>query len=135
MAILPRNGEKIITVQLKQRSPFYNQAEAKLLINIFLNTSAENAIRLIKTHTLFPPADVLNFFRKLDTLRPLLADAALRHGCDLSLAEAKNRAFFALEFLEQRYLRHLLQELNQLIALQSLVLVHDGFYQDFSARA
>ena len=45
----------------------------------------------------------------------------------------KNRAFFALEFLEQRYLRHLLQELNQLINLKSVVLVHDGFYQGVSA--
>ena len=88
---------------------------------------------MVKTKTFFPPVSVLDFFRKLDTLRPLLIEAAFQRGCDLSFADERNRAFSALEYLEQRYLRHFLHELNQLLHLRSVILVHDGFYQGVSA--
>jgi hypothetical protein len=44
-----------IYIQLRQCTSFYNHAEVKLLVNIFLNTSAENAIKQIKTDTFFLP--------------------------------------------------------------------------------
>ena len=113
--------------------PFYNHVEVKLLINIFLNTSAENAIRLVRAHTFFPPATVFDFFRKLEALRPLLVEAALSKGCELSFAEERNKAFFALEYFEQCYLRNLLHELNQILQLQSVILVHDGFYSSLGS--
>jgi hypothetical protein len=70
----------------------------------------------------------LDFFRKLEARRSLLIAAAIDKGCNLSFATTRNTAFFALEYLEQRYLRNLLHELNQVLQLQSVILVHDGFY-------
>ena len=71
---------------------------------------------------------MLRFFRDLDSHRAAVLVAAETHGCDLSNTTARNKAFFALEFLEQRYIRQVLIELSRDNVLTSMILVHDGIY-------
>ena len=85
-----------------------------------MNTSASKVF--------FLPQLVLKFFRDLDQFRPRITTTAESLGCDLSFANEKNKAFFALEFLEQRFLRQFLFELSKLCHLTSLLLIHDGVY-------
>ena len=118
----------VLSNHLRGCSQFFSPVEVKLLINVFLNTSAENAISLIKSKTLFPPQVVLQFFRQLEEHRPTIISKAEHLGCDLSFTTNKNVAFFALEYLEQRVLRHFLFELSKLCDLTSIVMVHDGIY-------
>ena len=117
-----------IKTSLRAASSFFSAEEVKRLINVFLNTSADKVIRTIQTKTLFPPANVVLVFRQLEALRPNLLKTARRHGFDPRVGEAHNINYFALEFLEQRYVRHLLSELCDTVTLSSVILVHDGLY-------
>ena len=75
------------------------------MINIFLRASAENAIEIIESKTIFHHTLATNIFRDLDRRRAKIVNAAFEHGCDFAFAHDRSQVFFALEFLEQRYLR------------------------------
>jgi hypothetical protein len=100
----------------------------KQLINIFLNTSADKVISLIRQETMFPPQSVLTFFRQLEVRRPGLVHTARCLGFEPRGASDTNICYFAMEYLEQRYIRHFLSGLSRTKELHSVVLVHDGLY-------
>jgi hypothetical protein len=113
---------------LKAVSAFYTQEEVKRLINVFLNTSADKVIRSILAKTLFPPQQVLQLLRQLEELRPNLLSTAQRLGFDGRFTDPHNINYFALEYLEQIYIRQFLEVLGIRQNLNSVVLVHDGLY-------
>ena len=117
-----------IRASLRAASAFFSPEEVKRLINVFLNTSAQKVIHIIHTKTLFPPANVLSLFRQLEELRPNLLKTACGYGFDPSIGEDHNICFFALEFLEQHYVRNFLSALCDALPLTSVILVHDGIY-------
>ena len=95
---------------------------------MFLNTSADKVVPFICSKTFFPPAKVLNALRDLGTLRHNLFVVAERHGYAPLHTTPQNKAYFALELLEQLYIRTFPQELSHTCVLASVVLVHDGVY-------
>ena len=106
----------------------YTSDKIKQLINIFLNTNAAKVIALIRQDTIFPPHSVLSFFRQLDARRPSLVETARCLGFEPQGTNDANVSYFAMEYLEQKYVRHLLASLSKIKDVHSVVLVHDGLY-------
>ena len=77
---------------------------------------------------MFPPQSILNFFRQLDARRPGLVSTARCLGFEPQGTNDSNVSYFAMEYLEQRYVRYFLASLSQTKELHSVVLVHDGLY-------
>ena len=71
---------------------------------------------------------MITLFRQLEQLRPNLAPKAGEFGFNADYTEEHNVNYFALEFLEQLYVRHFLAVLSSNVELESVVLVHDGIY-------
>ena len=106
------------------RSP--PQDVVKKAFNIFLNTNTDKALAYIRSFYLFIPQELCSLFRTLDTQRNRVIAFAASKGFQPQDFETHNMMYFALEHLEQLFMRHFTQQLFQMTRVRSCVYVFDG---------
>ena len=121
-----REWRQCIYLRLKQVGSRCSHEDVKQIVNSFLNTSAVEAIKSIRRLTLFPPPEVVNLFKELDALRPKVLLFAGDKGFCESDFEPHNRMYFAMEFIEQLFVRQLVECLGVRTAVDSMVYLFDG---------
>ena len=71
---------------------------------------------------------ITNLFRKLESLRGKVTQFATEMGCCLEHTNTANRTYFALEYIEQKFMQTFTHYLCKFVHIDSLVYVHDGIY-------
>ena len=101
---------------------------AKELLNRFINTSAAIAISFVMKTNFFVHPFISATLHELDRSRHrLFAFAAQRGYVDIS-TEARNKHYYAMEFLEARYVTVIANHLLHHGQVESLIWLHDGLW-------
>jgi hypothetical protein len=100
----------------------------KQFLNIALNVTYEKAVNHLHKHFMFVPDYMLVFLADLQQHKVKAVSFAMRLGFDTAACEDKNRVYFALEYLEQTFMRTFLRYICTHSHISSIVFIHDGIY-------
>jgi hypothetical protein len=100
----------------------------KKFLNVALNVTEGQALCYLRQHYLFVPTYMTDFLSHLQNQKTRALDFAISKGFDASKCTTKNVIYFALEFLEQAFMRVFLNSICTNNDISSLVLIHDGVY-------
>jgi hypothetical protein len=105
------------------------QEFVKKFLNIALNVTYDVALRYLQAHFLFVPIHLRTFLGQLQGHKTRAIEFAISKGFDPSRTTDRNRTYFALEYLEQLFMRALTTSICMNQVIESLVYIHDGVYQ------
>ena len=100
----------------------------KKVFNVFLNSGLQQTLTLLQSLFFFAPPYAVQFFRMLNEARDRVLQFAISKGYVPVHTSDKNKMYFCLEYLEQKYVRKLLEHLTTECAFTSVIFLHDGFW-------
>ena len=112
--------------RLNQRH--FPQEFVKKFLNVALNVTYEVALRYLQSQFLFIPEYLVSFLNTLQEHKTRAITFAISKGFDPAGTTHKNLTYFALEYLEQFFMRAFLCSICTSQHIESIIYIHDGIY-------